>query len=166
MIHRLVCLLLVPGMLVSQCVSLTHSHAGSDVTEPEDHSSRPHFHTHGHSHTHHDLGHNHQESVGHSHDGNSNCEHASGDQEVHLPTAIASKDNHDADAAYLSDVVDLSRGKRGKDAINVGSPTCVSISRRRLIVGGSAGASPRFGQPQSVFDASCPTYLRTLSLRL
>ncbi|WP_146531604.1 hypothetical protein [Novipirellula artificiosorum] len=55
--NRFVSFLLIPMFLLGQ--ALPHSHAGSAVVEPDDHSLRPHFHL---AHSHHDdaLEHGHQ----------------------------------------------------------------------------------------------------------
>lgn len=85
--NRFVSLLLIPLFVLGQV--LPHSHAGSGVVEPDDHSARPHVHL---SHSHHEHGDGHEH--GHEHD-----------------TVVSSLDgftatphsaNHDHDAVYFA----------------------------------------------------------------
>ena len=91
MIHRFVCLLLVPTLLL-QGIGFAHSHAGTGASDPLGHDQTPHFHWHffqAHSPRHDD----------HDHQGNNDC-----DQDNHEDEAVdqqAPAAGHDDDAAYV-----------------------------------------------------------------
>lgn len=87
--RRLISLLLIPLVVVSQSVSmLAHDHAGQGASTPSEPASRPHFHTHagnGHHHHHHvhrlDVAHGHRDTT---------------------RFLISAADPHESDAIYVS----------------------------------------------------------------
>ncbi len=163
MIRQFFCLLLVLLMLANQGLCFAHAHHAADVAEPEGHASRPHFHVAGHGH--HESSHDHHADQSHG-----QCpgpDHRPDDHDAARPAAIAPVDDHDADAVYRADAVTFARD--GSSAI-VLSAKCVAVA---AIVHGADQSDdkllrlgPLRGQSPSVFDAACPIYLRTLSLRI
>ena len=139
-------------MLANQGLCLGHVHRGRDFAQPEGHNSRPHLHFGGH-----DL-HAHDEATGHISD--------SGIPKRALAAAIVFVSEHDSDAVYFSDMLN---GTREATLATVVLAKYVATAA----VGHLADHSDRLlrlgsvrGQPASVFDAACPIYLRTLSLRI
>lgn len=88
MMRRLISLLLIPLVVVSQSVSmLAHDHAGQGASTPSEHASRPHFHTHaGNGHHHHHI---HRLDVAH-------------DLQDTTRFLISAADPHESDAIYVS----------------------------------------------------------------
>ena len=147
--HRIVCSLLIPLVLVSQSFCATHSHVGTSVVEPEGHSERPHIHLR--SGTHHDHDRQGQHEEGESH------EKYSAVISDHVPV------DHDSDAFYVSETQLLSNTMAAKVAKPELSLICVvydesaAIAGWRLSIGG--------GLPPPLRDLTCPLYLRILSIR-
>lgn len=158
MVRRFLCLLLIPLMLANQGLCLGHVHRGSDSAEPEDHESRPHFHLSGH----HDTTHDHQHS-GHSHD------EPADDSDEHdgpLAPAMSPFGSHDSDAVYCTTPWTGTREAKSAGVVLAKYVAVIAVDHLadhsdRLLRLGSVR-----GQPASVFDAACPIYLRTLSLRI
>ncbi len=153
MIRRFVCLLLVPLLLANQGICYAHSHHGADFAESEDHASRPHFHFGGHDH--------HKSTHDHNAD-HSGCDHSHDDHDADLPPAIAPAGDHDADAVYCADAVTFARD--GNTVIVLSAKDAAAIALR--VADQSDDWLLRLGQPPSIFDAACPIFLRTLSLRI
>lgn len=100
--HRLISALLIPLLLVSQSVCfVSHSHAGTSVSEPHGHAVRPHFHI-GSAHHHHHV-----------------CRHCDASEGEQVPEAPA---DHDSDAVYASDVHLVASGK----SLKIAGPDCES----------------------------------------
>lgn len=144
-------------MLANQGLCLAHVHRGSDSAEPEGHASRPHFHVDPHHGTTHE-----QQQSGHSHDV---PPVESGAQDDSLPS-MSPVGEHDSGTVYDTEA---SIGIRDPNSAGVESAKCATLmafhqlsdhSDRRL------GSGSVRDQPASVFDADCPIYLRTLSLRI
>jgi len=162
MIRRFFCLLLVPLMLANQGLCFAHAHHRTHIVEPEGHSSRPHFHFGGHDH--HDSTHDHH--ADHSHGDHSGRDRWSGDGDAAVPPSIAPICDHDTDAVYCIEAVIFARNENS-----------VIISAKYVVVDAILGVAhqnddwlfrlgPLRGQPASAFNAACPIYLRTLSLRI
>ena len=160
MIRRFFCLLLVPLMLANQGLCFAHTHHGMDIAEPEGHAARPHFHFGGHG----QHGSTHDD---HHHGDHSGRDHRSDEHDAALPPAHAPIGDHDGDAVYCAEAVTFARDG---NSVTVLSPKYFAVaailhsadqSDDRLVRLG-----PLRGQPASVFDAACPIYLRTLSLRI
>ncbi|WP_198000412.1 hypothetical protein [Gimesia alba] len=103
MLRRILSLLLIPFVLLTQSVSFGHSHAGN---QPAGHDLRVHFHVsspeadeqHGHSHAH--------GTHSHEHEGHSHTDHDKPDSsQVEFPF------DHDSSAIYLNST-DLTSSSR------------------------------------------------------
>lgn len=164
MIHRFLCRLLVVVMLANQSLCFAHSHDGTDIAESESHASRSHFHLGGHDHHGSTNGREHDESR--SHDDHSNRDQRSTDDEATITPMVSPIFDHDTDAVYCTESVAFARGRHSVvvSAKYVEVPAVLEVvhqndDRLRRV-------GPLLGQPASVFDAACPIYLRTLSLRI
>lgn len=90
--RRFVSLLLIPMFVLGQ--ALPHSHAGTGVGVPGDHSHRPHVH----------LGvdeHHHCDHHGHHHDDADEHGHPSQGDVAGAPNGLSIPLDHDSDAVYL-----------------------------------------------------------------
>jgi len=162
MIRRFVCLVLVVVMLANQGLFVAHSHHAAEGSEPDRHASRPHFHLGDQSKPH---AVDHDTTDSHTH--HSDCDRRTGDHERGLPPSVASLGDHDADAVYFAGAVTLVR-----DGVSPNVHPAKFIALVAML--GVADEcndkllrlGPIRGQPSSVFDAACPLYLRTLSLRI
>ncbi|MCH8045461.1 MAG: hypothetical protein IID44_17260 [Planctomycetes bacterium] len=165
MIRRLFRLLLVPLMLANQGLCVAHAHHGTDVAEPEGHAARSHIHLGGRSQP--DSTNDHEHHGDHSHGDHSGCDHRPDKHDAALPSAIAPIGEHDADAVYGMETIILARNGR---TVTVVSTTNFAASAILRVTHQSddwlVRLGPLRGQPPSVFDAACPIYLRTLSLRI
>ena len=151
-------------MLANQGLLFAHVHHAADGPEPAGHNSQSHFHLGGHDD--HDAAHvdNHEATHSHHH-GDVDCETSEHDGD--LPSTVMPLGDHDANAIYCSETVALARD---------GATLVVLPAKRASVVSGFYVAEqsddrllrlgPIRGQPASVFDAACPIFLRTLSLRI
>ena len=160
MIRRFLCLLLVPLMLTSQGLCFAHSH---HAAEPEGHALRPHFHFGGHGHdesSHDESTHDHDHHADHS-----GHNPRPGEHDAVFPAVIAPIGDHDADAVYFGETVTFAR-KGNSVIVPLLSAKYITVATILRVADQSEGWLQRLGQPPSVFDAACPIYLRTLSLRI
>lgn len=158
MYRRVVSLLLLPGLLLSQAAAASHAHG--DCT-PTDHSVRPHVHTlpaaadrhHAHGHHHGPGGHHHH----HDDDDDSTPSPAL------PPPQTDPLSDHDTDAVFVS-----------TDAVAIERPTALETTDVAVVwiapdTGGVVGG------PLAVFvcpagngrpppDPACPLYVRHLAL--
>jgi hypothetical protein len=164
MIRRFLCLLLVPLMLANQGLCLAHSHQGTDVAEPAGHASRPHLHVVGHSH--------HESTYGQKHDGNqSHDDHAggnqrSGDSDAAVTLTSAPIGGHDTTAVYFSKALDFARDTTSVIVFEKFGDVPAILAIAHQNDDRARHYCPGRGQQASFFDAACPIYLRTLSLRI
>src|SRR4051794_25770928 len=100
MLYRILSLILIITLPVSQGKGYGHSHRGTWVAEPPKHDARPHIHVGGAGHHHH----HHQES-GHSHKGDDKHEKA------RPAKSLDSSSDHDDDAVYFPTSVTLAVGR-------------------------------------------------------
>ena len=149
MTRRIVSILLVPLLLVSQGFWAAHSHAGTSVAEPEGHSARAHVHLHGGEHHHH---HSH-----HEHDGDD-----SDDRPPASPVEPGPLD-HDSDAVYLSETQLYTDAKPTKVAKADWSVLCMIADDSTSIAEAQFTAGLR--SPPPPIHLKCPIYLTTLSIR-
>lgn len=152
MFRKLLALLMLPCVLMSQSAVVGHAHGGS---EPAGHELRPHLHT-GASHEHGDEGHHHHHDTSHhSHD-----QRSASDSQPVTPA------EHDSDAIYLQCV----------DAV-VASRVVVELEFSRLLDGvfdswnppnllavAQSGDVIRWANTPPLLGPSCPLYLRQLTL--
>ena len=165
MIRRFLCLLLVPLMLANQGLCFAHSHHGTDVAVPEGHASRSHFHSGGDGRP--DSTNDQKHHGDHSHGDHSGYDHGSDEHDAALPPAIAPAGDHDADVVYGTETITLARNGRTVTVVSTIDLSASAILRvTHQTDDGSLRVGPLRGQPASVFDAACPIYLRTLSLRI
>ena len=148
-------------MLVNQGLCFAHSHHATDIAEPESHASRPHFHFGGHGHQTHDH------HADHSHGHDSDRDPPPDDHNGGCAPFIRPAVDHDADAVYCTGTVTLAQDGR---TLAVVSATYFAASAILQVTHQNDDwllrPGPLRGQPASVFDAACPIYLRTLSLRI
>lgn len=163
MIPRLICRLLVLLMLANHGLCLAHAHHGTDFAEPEGHGLRAHFHVGGD--VQHHSSHNHNRHAEHSRVDRSG--HVPGSEEHDaLPPVISPADEHDSDALYCAEPVTFARDGKRVTALSAKDVAMVAILGVANQGDGLLRLGPLRGQPPSVFEAACPIYLRTLSLRL
>lgn len=158
-------LLLVPLMLANQGLCFAHTHHGTDVAVPEGHASRSHFHLgcDGRPDTTNDQ----QHHADRSHGDHSGHDHGSAERDAALPPAITPTGDHDADVVYGTETITLARNGSTVTLISTIDLAASAILRvTEQTDDGLLRAGPLRGQPPSVFDAACPIYLRTLSLRI
>src|SRR4051794_2765655 len=99
--RRLVSLLLLPCLMLTQSASLGHSHGGN---EPPGHDLRPHFHVTPHSERRcHGPRHHHHGPGGHHHHHHNDGDDTAAPDAPPRPR-LESLPNHDADAIYISRV--------------------------------------------------------------
>ena len=177
MIHRIVCILLIPTLLASQGVWFMHTHRGTAIAEQEEHSSRPHFHIVG-EHSHPPNAHREHEHSGrgyHTHHGNHDHSNQSMDGDTSPPIESVS---------YSCDLANLPKNDHNLDAIYCGAQIafqCVSRapSTDRLLwafvsfsLSDSEAGGPKNPRLLEIHQTgffqgnSCPIYLLTLSLRI
>lgn len=144
---RVVCLLLVPAVLLTQWVGQGHSHCGS---QPAGHALRPHFHT------------NLISPHNHLHAPDRHSRHHDADE----PAELDEPADHDSDAVYIGDVVAVLRSDTAGDSIRAAShaaepglPAASAIDPPGLSAG--HGRPPPFAA-----TASRPLFLRYLALLL
>ncbi|TWT78960.1 hypothetical protein CA13_03570 [Planctomycetes bacterium CA13] len=151
--NRFVSLLLLPMFMLGQ--TLPHSHAGSNVREPDDHSLRPHVHI-THSHHDHHGGHEH----GHQHDAEEFSVGGFGD--------LSPFANHDDDAVYFAtSAVSTNRVLVASQSdwlrmLALSPPSALSPS---IVTVSDLCCCSRISDPPDRYSA-LPVYLLTASLRL
>ncbi len=157
MTRRIVSLLLMPMLLVSQGLCFGHSHQGDSVTEQEGHDARPHFHLHGCGHQHHgDHDHDDAKHQSEAHQRHDKVEILTG----YLPVAP-----HDDDAVYVAATVMLPTIRSvAADAVGkfwLETPFAKVVASD-VVVSHLSGILSSLPPP---IVSACPLYLRTLSLR-
>lgn len=138
---------LIPALLVSQSfVAVSHSHEGTLMVQPEDHSSRPHVHLCG-THSDHDL------KSQHSHQG---------DQQDPGAAVVADLE-HDADAIDVDATSSMSREIRAQKLIwpLILSPFDSGLGLTSSLDGGSR----QFDNALNMQRPKCALFLRMLSIR-
>jgi hypothetical protein len=163
MSRRFVCLLLVPLLLANQGLSLAHSHLGTEVATPEGHSSRPHIHFGGHDH--HAAAHGDDHVAGHLHKHSSDSEHRTNKHHEAVATAIETAGDHNADALYFAQTVTLARDCDAS-SILLAKHNVVATTHQTADSGDWRLRLRPLRYSASEFDADCPIYLRTHSLRI
>ncbi len=169
MIRRVISLLLMPLMLANQGLCLAHAHHDS---QPPDHASRPHIHSGSHSHGDADHGHDHDavhapdNDADHSHESAHHPDEGAAELVTATPVLRTSAPDHEHDAVYFAVTTPItlktdSAVKRLADDQAAGWMLCVEASE-----GTAIRPWPVVGPPLALFDADCPIFLRTLSLRL
>ena len=148
--RRIVSLLLILLVLVSQSFCAVHSHAGTSVVEPKGHSARPHVHLHGGKHHH--GQHSHRD---HDEDG-------SREESPTTPSEQGPVD-HDSDALYISETQLFNDATWEKVAKSELSVACEFYDESSTIVG--LRLCFRRNSPPPLSGLKCPLYLRTLSIR-
>ena len=165
MLRRLFCLMLGFLMLANQSLCLAHVHHGMEMAEPKDQASRPHFHMGGHGHI--DSTGDHKHDADHAHDHRPSRRQNPSDGNAPFAVAsVTSCADHETDVVYVAESVTIARDSTAVNlSVNyVAVPIMLGIGHHddsRLL-----GFGPIPGQLSSVFDAACPVYLRTLSLRI
>lgn len=167
MLRRLVSLLLLPCLLLTQSATLVHGHG---VGTPVGHSSRPHVHANliafsgdsqEHSHGHQHL-HRHQDTRIH-HDSLSSCA-LDGDASSELALSPVSDADHDTDAIYVStlDVVSASKLAADETASKLVLTTLFVVAPRVVV----AAEAWRLKTPPPVGDSAVhrELYIRHLAL--
>jgi len=148
--YRVVSLLLIPMFMLGHV--LPHSHAGTGVVEPGEHSIRGHIHLVG-GHHHDQDGENHEHHHGDQSD-------ATGSKAATSATFSATTD-HDSDAVYLAEnhwTSSRTTVPQVDSAVLVWTSFSPSVER-------DSRMGCRFGDPPDRY-AGLPIYLLTASLRL
>ncbi|MFT7641334.1 MAG: hypothetical protein ACI9G1_003081 [Pirellulaceae bacterium] len=154
MIRRLVSILLVLVMLANQGLCMSHVHHGKDLADPEGHGALPHFHVGGHVH---------HERIDHSHSDNES------DSDEHKRSVSRSRfplGEHDSDVVYCGGPAIISPTGNAANVILKKDDTGVAILQVGIQTDGLRRLRPLRGQPPTADVATCPIYLRILSLRL
>lgn len=165
MYRRLVSLLLLPCLLLTQSAALGHAHGGAT---PVGHESRPHFHTvpasaaHSHSGDGHD-GHSH----GHAHHRHP---HTDADDvpgpDLHQVPAGESPSDHDSTAVYTTSI-DLAATERSSaDSDPAGSSPWADawLNQSLTFFSASPPEAANRAHPPPDSGYSCPRYVRHLTL--
>lgn len=157
MTRRVLSLLLIPLLLVSQGMCFGHSHRDDSVAESEAHNARPHFHVHGHRHHHHNE--QHHDGAKHRHD----AQHHRHPSET--PAGDPPVSSHDDDAVYLAAMMTFST-ICSVSAVWIGKhwlvATFTKIANCEVILAVRSGYL--WNQPPPI-DPTCPLYLRTQAFR-
>lgn len=157
---------IVPSILVlmqlAQGMAFSHSHVGTGVAEPAEHSQRPHFHFGGfcsHRHDHEDE-HSHPHHPHHHDDGQVPGEEPASDGQLpQIPPA-----DHDSNAVYVSDgaVSDRALPRASSEpwhqlflSIDTAIPRISTVP---------AVTPPQSLPPPFPGQFSCPIFLQTLAL--
>ena len=144
----LVSLLLIPLFVLGQV--LPHSHAGTGISVPHDHASRPHIHLHGHDH-HHDHGH-------HDEHGDDEKEESGNDSD----DLLTESSDHDSDAVYLPES-DWTVSRKVPHQMDLSFVVLAyEDCHKPFVVEGRLQAA--FHPPDR--ESTLPVYLLTASLRL
>lgn len=160
MFRRVVLLLLLPGLLLSQAAAAGHAHGEHT---PADHSARPHVHTlPAAEDRHHTHGHHHGPG-GHHHDHDDEGDDAPTPQPVTSPPQPEPPSDHDEDAVFVpTDTVVVER------AVSV---EVVHTSVVWIVCETGEPAGDRFcvfvypaGNGRPPPDPACPLYVRHLAL--
>lgn len=161
MFPRSLSLLLVPLMLVNQGLCFAHAHHGSGFAEPDGHGARLHFHLSGRDDS--ESGHRADQLAANLH-----REHTADrpvEHEHARHSEVAPVGEHDADAVYFAESAPLAREGRSISDYDTTDGVAATIFRE-IPARTSLRLEPGVTQRLSSFDAACPVYLRTLSLRL
>jgi hypothetical protein len=161
---RVVCLLLVPAVLLTQRAGLGHFHGGR---QPAGHDFRPHIHTnltsscHGHD-GHHHHGHHHGSGGHHHHDADEGAE-----PDAALAPLPEPLSDHDSDAVYISAVYGVGRPRSGDDITRVAP----GVAPELAMIAGCLGVLPersmcRSRPPPLCGSTAHPLYIRHLALLL
>lgn len=165
MFRRFFCLLLVSLMLANQGLCFAHAHHGTGVAEPEGHATQSHFHFG-------DLyqrksAHDRDHHADHSDGDHSGRDHRSEDDGPAAPSEVTPIDNHDANAIYGTEAVAVAHDGNSKIVLLAKYVAVAAIPRVTAQSDDSMlRLSSLHGHSLSVFDADCPIFLRTLSLRI
>ena len=163
MYRRVVSLLLLPCLLLTQSAAFGHSHGGS---QPAGHDLRPHIHTtsatagHQQDHDRHHQGHG---GGGHHHDAD--------DATSDAPTSLTSPQpeplpDHDSDAIYIN-AADAVAVERSKPASEIAPSLWWTAADADLFAKGWADPpthSVFCGHPPPLYGNICPLYIRHLAL--
>lgn len=167
MFRKILALLLLPCMLISQSAVFGHAHGGS---EPTGHGLRPHLHAAGTSRGH---GHPHQAAGGHRHHSHGHHSHEHGhhhhdDEGQHSTTGSppVTPSEHDSDAVYIHcvDAVAVSRV-----AVELEFPVLMgwvfnSTSPADVLAFAVSSEAGRWANAPPLRGPACPLYLRQLTL--
>lgn len=162
MFRKILALLLLPCVLMSQSAVLGHAHCGR---EPAGHRLRPHLHvagaSHGHAHPHQSA----EEHHHHSHGGGIHHEDSEGQHaDTGLPPITPAE--HDSDAVYLP-CVDAVASSRA--VVELEFPVLLgwafdSVCPPEEITVAVSGDIVRWANAPPFNGPSCPLYLRQLTL--
>jgi hypothetical protein len=151
MLRRGLVAILVLPLLANPGLSGVHMHTGSEVAPAENHESRPHIHLQG--------GVKHRHHARHHHNGDAQRDRT-------LVASIQSTTEHDDDALYLPQSVSYTSVRKATQVTVSHATVDVTpvallelVSTQRCTRGSSR-------HPPPLASATCPTYLRTLSLRI
>jgi hypothetical protein len=161
MYRRVLSLLLLPCIVLTQSAVLSHSHGGS---RPAGHDLRPHFHTglsadpHHHEHGHHHHGHG-----GHHHH---HHEDGDGSPEPDSPPTPAPEplSGHDSDAVFVG-LVDAVLNVRSADDQPAASALWFSLGFNLSFPSvNSSQEAIHWTRPPPTSASDCPLYVRHLTL--
>lgn len=146
--YRVVSSLLILLVLASQSFCAAHSHIGTSVVEPEEHSTRPHVHLHGGKHHHGQHSHRKHED--------------SREESLAIQSGNGLVD-HDSNALYFPETTLVNDVNTVKLSNTESSVACVIYDESTVIVSSRIGLEGNLPPPLS--GLKCPLYLRTLSIR-
>ena len=159
MLRRVLSTVLIFPLLGSQLPAMPHSHAGTGISEPNDHAARPHVHLHGHGHHHHGDGHSH-----HHHAPVANSKPV---KVKRTPiTAVNAVGEHGDDAVYLPEGSTYSPTSKSLSWKPVSQITATLDLHIAVTESTTSQSEAMFSRPPPGSTWSTPLYLRTLSLRI
>lgn len=161
MIHRVLCLLLVPALLANQAaLCCAHTHEGHADAAPHVHlpwnSHGSHGHSHSHGHDHHHGSHHHHEMEHHSHSTNDS------DADCKVIPGRKGETQHDAVIDY-TEATFLTHTKR---IVSEHELLAMPVFELPDVIRQNTQGK-RFSEPLSIAARyRCAIFLQTLSLRL
>ena len=159
MFRRVVSLVLLPCMLLTQSATFTHAHGGSP---PAGHDLRPHVHTNTASASHH-HGHHHHGPGSHHHHHDDGDDAPEPDTQPPRPEPFS---DHDSDAVYLASVDILVNERVGVDEELMASVRLASGSPDSFVAYwvGPASGWGYWTHPPPPSASSRPIYVRLCAL--
>ena len=153
MYRRIVSLILLPGLLLTQSAALGHTHDGAD---PAGHGLRPHIHTNPTPVRHDHRGHHNHSPGGHHHDSS----------DVPEPSLPEPTRDHDDDAVYLTVEAVVARPVQADDE---GTSTLFWLLPQLDVASDHGKDLSEYAMrwthsPPRMTSADCPLYIRHLSL--
>lgn len=159
MLKRVVSLLLLPCVLLTQSAAmLGHSHGSG---QPPGHDLRPHIHTN--PSPHHEHGHHHHGPDGHHHHHDGDHDPEPGTHPTSQPEPVS---DHDSDAVFITSVDVVINDRVLMDDESPASPQWVAagLNQSTAFSADPARRMAHWTHPPPPSNCVCPLYIRHLAL--